>query len=34
METWCKGGEIGDAVLRGGARVRYLRVGSKAHPCS
>jgi pimeloyl-ACP methyl ester carboxylesterase len=27
-ETWCKGGEIGDVVLRGGARVRYLRVGS------
>jgi pimeloyl-ACP methyl ester carboxylesterase len=27
-ETWCIGGEIGDVVLRGGARVRYLRVGS------
>jgi pimeloyl-ACP methyl ester carboxylesterase len=27
-ETWCKGGEIGDVVLSGGARVRYLCVGS------
>ena len=27
-ETWCKGGEIGHVVLSGGARVRYLRVGS------
>jgi pimeloyl-ACP methyl ester carboxylesterase len=27
-ETWCKSGEIGDVVLRGGARVRYLRVGT------
>jgi pimeloyl-ACP methyl ester carboxylesterase len=26
--TWCKGGEIGHVVLSGGARVRYLRVGS------
>ncbi len=27
-ETWCRGGEIGHIVLSGGARVRYLRVGS------
>jgi pimeloyl-ACP methyl ester carboxylesterase len=27
-ETWCKHGEIGLLVLSGGARVRYLRVGS------
>ena len=27
-ETWCKQGEIGHVVLAGGARVRYLRVGS------
>jgi pimeloyl-ACP methyl ester carboxylesterase len=27
-ETWCKRGEIGYVVLSGGARVRYLRVGS------
>jgi pimeloyl-ACP methyl ester carboxylesterase len=27
-ETWCTGGEIGHVVLSGGARVRYLRVGS------
>jgi pimeloyl-ACP methyl ester carboxylesterase len=27
-ETWCKGGEIGYVELSGGARVRYLRVGS------
>jgi pimeloyl-ACP methyl ester carboxylesterase len=27
-ETWCKSGEIGYAELSGGARVRYLRVGS------
>jgi pimeloyl-ACP methyl ester carboxylesterase len=27
-ETWCKGGEIGNVVLSGGGRVRYLRVGS------
>jgi pimeloyl-ACP methyl ester carboxylesterase len=27
-ETWCKGGQIGRVVLSGGARVRYLRVGS------
>jgi pimeloyl-ACP methyl ester carboxylesterase len=27
-ETWCTGGEIGHVVLRGGARVRYLAVGS------
>ena len=27
-ETWCKRGEIGHVVLSGGARVRYLRVGS------
>ena len=27
-ETWCKNGEIGHVVLSGGARVRYLRVGS------
>ena len=26
--TWCKGGEIGHVELSGGARVRYLRVGS------
>jgi pimeloyl-ACP methyl ester carboxylesterase len=26
--TWCKDGEIGRVVLSGGARVRYLRVGS------
>jgi pimeloyl-ACP methyl ester carboxylesterase len=26
-ETWCKGGEIGNIELSGGARVRYLRVG-------
>src|SRR5207247_6998924 len=29
-ETWCKGGEIGHVELRGGGRVRYLRVGSGA----
>ena len=27
-ETWCKSGEIGHVALSGGARVRYLRVGS------
>jgi pimeloyl-ACP methyl ester carboxylesterase len=27
-ETWCKRGEIGRVVVSGGARVRYLRVGS------
>jgi pimeloyl-ACP methyl ester carboxylesterase len=27
-ELWCKHGEIGHVVLNGGARVRYLRVGS------
>jgi pimeloyl-ACP methyl ester carboxylesterase len=27
-KTWCKGGEISHVVLSGGARVRYLRVGS------
>jgi pimeloyl-ACP methyl ester carboxylesterase len=27
-EAWCKGGEIGHVVLSGGARVRYLCVGS------
>jgi pimeloyl-ACP methyl ester carboxylesterase len=27
-ETWCKGGQIRHVVLSGGARVRYLRVGS------
>ena len=27
-ETWCEGGEIGYVQLSGGARVRYLRVGS------
>jgi pimeloyl-ACP methyl ester carboxylesterase len=27
-EGWCKGGEIGYVALSGGARVRYLRVGS------
>ena len=27
-EGWCEGGEIGDVALSGGARVRYLRVGS------
>jgi pimeloyl-ACP methyl ester carboxylesterase len=27
-ETWCKGGEIGYVELSGGARIRYLRVGS------
>jgi pimeloyl-ACP methyl ester carboxylesterase len=27
-ESWCKDGEIGHVVLSGGARVRYLRVGS------
>jgi pimeloyl-ACP methyl ester carboxylesterase len=27
-KTWCNGGEIGHVVLNGGARVRYLRVGS------
>ena len=27
-ETWCQGGEIGYVELSGGARVRYLRVGS------
>ena len=27
-ETWCRGGEIGYVVLSGGARVRYLQVGS------
>ena len=27
-ETWCKSGEIGYVELSGGARVRYLRVGS------
>jgi pimeloyl-ACP methyl ester carboxylesterase len=26
-ETWCKDGKIGHVALRGGARVRYLRVG-------
>ena len=26
-ETWCKGGHISHVVLRGGACVRYLRVG-------
>jgi pimeloyl-ACP methyl ester carboxylesterase len=27
-DTWCEGGEIGYVKLSGGARVRYLRVGS------
>ena len=27
-ETWCKRGEIDYVVLSGGARVRYLRVGT------
>jgi pimeloyl-ACP methyl ester carboxylesterase len=27
-EGWCEGGEIGHVLLSGGARVRYLRVGS------
>ena len=27
-EAWCEGGEIGHVELGGGARVRYLRVGS------
>jgi pimeloyl-ACP methyl ester carboxylesterase len=27
-ETWCEGGEIGYVALNGGARVRYLRVGT------
>ena len=27
-ESWCKHGQIGHVVLSGGARVRYLRVGS------
>jgi pimeloyl-ACP methyl ester carboxylesterase len=27
-ETWCKSGEIGYVEVSGGARVRYLRVGS------
>jgi pimeloyl-ACP methyl ester carboxylesterase len=27
-ETWCRRGEIGHVVLSGGARVRYLRLGS------
>jgi len=27
-ETWCKGGLVGYVELSGGARVRYLRVGS------
>jgi pimeloyl-ACP methyl ester carboxylesterase len=27
-ESWCKSGEIGHVTLRGGARVRYLRVGT------
>jgi pimeloyl-ACP methyl ester carboxylesterase len=27
-EGWCGGGEISDVALSGGARVRYLRVGS------
>ena len=27
-ESWCKRGEIGHVALSGGARVRYLRVGS------
>jgi pimeloyl-ACP methyl ester carboxylesterase len=27
-ESWCKHGEIGHVALSGGARVRYLRVGS------
>jgi pimeloyl-ACP methyl ester carboxylesterase len=27
-EGWCEGGEIGHVELSGGARVRYLRVGS------
>ena len=27
-ETWCQGGEIGYVEVGGGARVRYLRVGS------
>jgi pimeloyl-ACP methyl ester carboxylesterase len=29
-ESWCKGGEIGQVVLSGGERVRYLHVGSGA----
>jgi hypothetical protein len=32
-EGWCEGGEIGHVALSGGARVRYLRVGS-ARPWS
>jgi pimeloyl-ACP methyl ester carboxylesterase len=31
-KSWCKRGEIGHVVLSGGARVRYLRVGSGAPP--
>jgi pimeloyl-ACP methyl ester carboxylesterase len=27
-ETWCRGGQISHVALSGGARVRYLRVGS------
>jgi pimeloyl-ACP methyl ester carboxylesterase len=27
-ETWCKGGQIGHVLPSGGARIRYLRVGS------
>jgi pimeloyl-ACP methyl ester carboxylesterase len=27
-ETWCKSGEIGHVELTGGARIRYLRVGT------
>ena len=27
-ESWCKDGELGHVVLGGGARARYLRVGS------
>jgi pimeloyl-ACP methyl ester carboxylesterase len=27
-DTWCKNGDFGRVVLNGGARVRYLRVGS------
>ena len=27
-ESWCKHGEVGHVALSGGARVRYLRVGS------
>jgi pimeloyl-ACP methyl ester carboxylesterase len=29
-DTWCEGGEIGYVTLSGGARVRYLRVGTGA----